>query len=103
MRQEIFNEIKIDLGVNYQNDDDVLSDMLDDAIVDALSMSNRQRNEANLLLLKSNIKKCVKSNYLLRGSEDTSSSTFLGYTGTSADVMQEMLSDIIKQNKRILL
>lgn len=102
MRKEIFEELVIDLADNFRNDDNVLGDMLDDAIVDALSLSNRPRNEANLLLLKSNIKKCVKSNYLLRGSEDTSSSSLPGYSGTSADTIGEMRNDIVRQGKRLL-
>lgn len=106
MKEKILNEIIKDLADNYRNDKDVLETLLDDVIVDALSMSNRKfkiDKEEQLTILKSNIKKAVKSIYLQRGAEDVSSSSDNGSSNTYEKVMETMQNDIIRQHKRILI
>lgn len=102
MKHKIFDEIVNDLAESYRNDDSVLYDTLSDVITDALSISNRQNNDTNLLLLKGNIKKAVKSIYLRRGAEGISSSSQPGFSDVYEEEMDIMLKDIIRQNKRLL-
>lgn len=106
MKEEILEEIIEDLADNYRKDEEVLVSLLDDVIEDALSMSNRKfklDKDNQLLILKSNIKKAVKSIYLQRGIEDVSSNSANGESNTYEKVMDTMLNDIIKQNKRLTM
>ena len=102
-REMVLNEVISDLGANYNSDDmSVLNNILEDVIADALMVSNRSETENNLNILKSNIKKATKSVYLLRGAEDVRSNSQSGLSNTYDDVMETMLKDIIRQNKRVL-
>lgn len=106
MVDKILNEIIEDLADNYREDKNVLTSLLDDVIDDALSMSNRKfksDKDNQLLILKSNIKKAVKTIYLQRGTEDTSSSSQSGMSNTYDKAMETMLNDIIRQNKRVMI
>lgn len=102
-KAELLEQITRDLAQNYKpSDATILSDILDDVIEDALYISNRTNTSNNLKLLRSNIKKAVKSIYLLRGVEEVKSDTQSGLSNTYDDVMGTMLKDIIRQNKRLL-
>ena len=106
MKTKILNEIIKDLADNYRKDGDVLNDLLDDVIVDALSMSNRKYKsdiDNQLLILKSNIKKAVKTIYLQRGAEDVSSKSESGQSNTYDSSMETMQKDILRQSKRIMI
>lgn len=106
MVDKILNEIIEDLADNYREDKNVLTSLLDDVIDDALSMSNRKfksDKDNQLLILKSNIKKAVKTIYLQRGTEDTSSNSQSGMSNTYDKAMETMLNDIIRQNKRVMI
>lgn len=106
MKEKILEEIKQDLADNYRNDEEVLKVLLEDVINDALFSSNRRFNldkDEQLKVLKSNIKKAVKTIYLRRGTEDVKSSSQSGESNNYASAIEEMASDIIKQNKRILI
>lgn len=105
METTILEEIIIDLADNYRDDEDVLRSLLEDTINDALFLSNRikkQNREMQLSILKSNIKKAVKTIYLQRGSEDSSSTSQNGISNTYSNAIDIMKKDIISQNKRIL-
>ncbi len=100
MKTTILNEIKSDLADNFKSEDEsIISNILDEVVTDALSLSNRKETNANLTLLKSNIKKATKSIYLQRGTEDVSSSSQIG---NKEKVIETMLHDIIRENKRLL-
>ena len=106
MKTKILNEIIKDLADNYRKDGEVLNNLLDDVIVDALSMSNRKYKsdiDNQLLILKSNIKKAVKTIYLQRGAEDVSSKSESGQSSTYDYAMETMQKDILRQNKRIMI
>lgn len=108
--EELCEAIERDLGVNYNSEDgNVLRDLVEDVIEDALLLSNRNRlatsdeaKEAQITILQSNIKKAVKTIYLQRGIEDVKSNSQSGLSNTYDDVMDTMLRDIVRQNKRIL-
>ncbi|MBE6156980.1 MAG: hypothetical protein E7161_04490 [Firmicutes bacterium] len=106
MKNRILNEIIRDLSDNYRDDIQVIDSLLEDVINDALFMSNRQHKkdiDTQLTLLKSNIKKAVKTIYLQRGTEDVTSNSQSGISNTYSDAMEQMQKDIIRQQKRILL
>lgn len=103
-KTELLSRIVSDLGDNfYDGDTAVLTSILEDVIEDSLSMSNRNGKdlESQLDVLSSNIKKAVKAIYLQRGVEDVKSNSMSGLSNTYEDVMEQMLKDIIRQNKRL--
>ena len=105
LKNEILNEIISDLGDNYVNEDSaVLTSIMNDVITSALYVSNRRvENESKLKILKDNIKKATKTIYLRRGTEDVTSNSSSGLNNTYDNAIETMTSDIIKQNKRILI
>lgn len=106
MKERILKEIIRDLADNYRNDIEVLDNLLDDVINDALFMSNRINKgnlDKQLIALKSNIKKAVKAIYLQRGVEGVVSDSQSGLNNNYDDVMETMKRDIIKQNKRLYI
>ena len=106
MKERILKEIIRDLADNYRNDIEVLDNLLDDVINDALFMSNRINKgnlDKQLIALKSNIKKAVKAIYLQRGVEGVVSDSQSGLNNNYDDVMETMKKDIIKQNKRLYI
>lgn len=110
-KQDLFNSIVADLGANYRKDDSrLLGALLDDVVNDALLVSNRrwlatddEKLEAQLSVLSSNIKKAVKSIYLLRGAEDVKSQSLSGISSTYENATETMAYDIIRTGKRILM
>lgn len=106
-KQELLESIKTDLDANYRNDD-VLNELFEEVLNDALFISNRislyqTKQEEQISILASNIRKCVKSIYLQRGSEDVTSQSLSGISNTYDDAVERMKSDIIKQGKRRLI
>lgn len=108
-KANLLSSIKTDLGANYQeSDSNLLGALLDEAVNDALIASNRWQFkdtalEAQLDILGSNIRKCVKSMYLLRGAEDVKSQSVSGLSSTYENAIETMTHDIIRSNKRILM
>ena len=110
-KNNLLNSIIADLGANYQDDDrEVLGALLEDVVNDALIVSNRKQYatdqktlEAQLDVLSSNIKKAVKSLYLLRGAEDVKSQSQAGLSMNYENAIETMTYDIIRTNKRVLM
>ena len=98
----MLEEIKNNLADNYQNDDDVLKSLIDEATTIALSISNRENNKKNLDLLSSYIKDYVISKYLSRGSEGLNSLSHGGTSSNFIDIREKMRNDIIKDGMRIM-
>ena len=105
------SQIIADLGANYRNDTTVLEALLDDAINDALIVSKRKQFvgandtglETQLDILASNIRKCVKSMYLVRGAEEMKSQSQSGINATYDNALETMRHDIIYGGKRVLM
>lgn len=98
----MLEEIKKDLADNFQpGDEEVLRKYIDETTTDALSISNRERNSKNITLLTSDIKKCVKSKYLLRGAEGSKSLSDSGKSTTFENPTEIMRLEIVKSGKRI--
>lgn len=110
-KQELKTAIVNDLGANYDSTDSgVVDSILDDVINDALLISNRfnkaQASEEamakHLAVLSSDIKQCVKTLYLRRGSEDVKQQSQSGLSGTFDNANQTMRDSIIRSGKRLL-
>lgn len=98
---EIFDEVKRDLGVNFNNADvQVLQTIIDKVVANALFISNRSKNDIELL--KPEIEECVKTIYLQRGTEDVSSQSQSGLSSTYKNAIETMRNDIILNGKRIV-
>lgn len=98
---EIFNEVKRDLGVNFKNTDvQVLQTIIDKVVANALFISNRSKNDIELL--KPEIEECVKTIYLQRGTEDVSSQSQSGLSSNFKNAIETMRNDIILNGKRIV-
>ena len=109
-KQNLLSSIIADLGANYREDSAVLGALLDEVVNDALIVSNRiqyakttEGLEVQLDVLSSNIRKCVKSIYLLRGAEDVKSQSVSGLSSTYENAIETMNYDIIRSNKRVLM
>lgn len=103
MEDTILDEIIKDLSDNYnQTDKEILKSILEEIIIDALSISNRKKTDENISHLKSDIKKAVKSIYLQRGKEDVKQDSESGLSNVYNDVVNELSSNIIKKGKRLI-
>ena len=97
----MLNEIINELGDNYNtNDMSVLESILDEVTANALTISNREETIDNKLLLKQEIKACVKGIYLQRGAEGLNSLSERGTSSNFNDCMDKLRNDIIKNGKR---
>ena len=90
-------KIKLDLGANYRNDDDVLKDILEGVSSIASDISNRPKNDEKLFPY---IKKAVKAEYLARGSEGMSSKTEGSMSSAFEDIIDKLRNNIIKSGLR---
>lgn len=99
----MLEEIKEDLADNFQQgDDEVLQKYIDETTLDALSISNRENTARNIRLLTSDIKKCVKAKYLLRGSEGSKSLSDSGKSTSFENPDEIMRIEIVKAGKRVI-
>ena len=98
----MLEEIKKDLADNFRSgDEDVLRQYIDETTTDALSISNRKKTTDNIRLLESDIKKCVKSKYLQRGSEGSNSLSDSGKSTSFNNPTETMRIEIVKAGKRV--
>jgi len=104
-REELKATIIADLGANYQvSDANAFTTIFNEVVDNALRFSNRRlKLETNQLsILASEIRRCTKSIYLQRGSEDVTSQTQSGLSSSFDDAMERMRQDIVKNGKRVL-
>lgn len=100
----MLEEIKAELGSNYtEATDAMIQDLLDEVTTNALFISNRENTAENIAKLSYEIKQCVKSLYLLRGSEDVTSRSESGVSSTYTNAYETMRNNIIKNGKRIFI
>jgi hypothetical protein len=92
-KSKMLKRLKDDLSVNFKTgDDSILSDFIDDYISIASNNSNRSKNDEKLYPY---VYKAVKSAYLLRGDEGSSSSTE-GSLSTSYEDIEEKLAQKVR-------
>lgn len=91
--------IQRDLGANYRNDEEELTQIFEQVYSLASSFSNQNRikeNKAFDLI----VSKAVKAIYLSRGAEGISSKTEGSITTSFNNVIDELKNDIIKLGLR---
>ena len=91
------NNIINDLGTNYKNDEEVLSEILSEVSSIASNVSNRETTDEKLFPY---IKKAVKAVYLNRGAEGVSSLSEGGISSSFEDIIEKLRNDIIKNGLR---
>ena len=99
----MLNEIIAELGDNYNTSDSaVLEQIIDDTTSNALFISNRSNTVLNVDLLKPEIKQSVISQYLRRGTEDTTSLNESGKSSSFVNYIEQLENNIIKNGKRVV-
>lgn len=88
----MLDRLKKDLSVNFKNgDDSILSDFIDDYISIASNNSNRRKDDTKLYPYVYN---AVKSAYLKRGDEGSSSSTEGSLSTSYIDIEEKLAKDV---------
>lgn len=99
----MLNEIINELGAYYNEEDNaLLNSILEETTTNALFISNMDNNESNKNLLKQEIKECVKTIYLRRGTEHNQSLNANGESATYINPYEQLRTNIIKNGKRIV-
>lgn len=93
---ENIDKIIADLGANYKDDEEVLKDILEEVISIASHISNNNNTEA----LFPYIKKAVKAEYLVRGSEGLTSRNEGSFFSSFEDIIDKLRNNIIKNGLR---
>lgn len=88
-----------DLGANYNEDKEVLSDILEEVSSIASDISNRKTDDEKLYPY---IKKATKAIYLSRGAEGMISRNAGSISTSFEDIMEKLRNDIIKSGLRRL-
>lgn len=96
---EISNTDKIiaDLGANYKDDEEILSEILEEVSSIASDISNRQKEDIKLFPY---IKQAVKAIYLSRGAEGLTSRNEGSISSSYEDIIKKLRNDIIKSGLR---
>ncbi len=97
IKEEMLEKLSMDLGANYKDDEEVLTDILEEVSSIASDISNRQVNDEKLWPY---IKKATKSIYLSRGAEGIQSISEGGVSSSFEDIIEKMRNDIVKNGVR---
>lgn len=90
-------KIVADLGANYKEDEEVLTDILEEVSSIASDISNRPENDEKLFPY---IKKATKAIYLSRGAEGLTSRNEGSISVSFEDIIDKLRNDIIKSGLR---
>jgi hypothetical protein len=102
-REELINLAKDKLGpVFVSTDEQVLKNIGDTVIDEALDCSHRAENDENLKSLKAIIVETIVIAYQNRGSEGLKSQSELGQSNSFVDWMEYLQNNIIQKGKRFL-
>jgi hypothetical protein len=91
------DKIVADLGANYKEDEEVLTDILEEVSSIASNISNRQKEDIKLFPY---IKKATKAIYLSRGAEGLTSRNEGSISTSFEDIIEKLRNDIIKSGLR---
>lgn len=94
---ENIDKIIADLGANYNNDKDVLEDILEQVSSIASNISNRTEDDKKLFPY---IKKAVKAEYLARGAEGLTNRSEGSMSSSFEDTIDKLRNNIIKSGLR---
>ena len=101
--EENLEKIKMDLDVNYRDDEKVLKDILEEVNSIALDISHRKDTEDNKKQLFPYIKKAVKAIYLTRGGEGLQSRNEGSISNSYENIIEVLRSDIVSNGLRRLM
>lgn len=91
-KTKMLTRLKSDLNVNFKDgDDSILSDFIDDYISIASNNSNRRKDDEKLYPYVYN---AVKSAYLKRGDEGSSSATEGSLSTSYIDIEEKLAKDV---------
>lgn len=91
-KTKMVTRLKSDLSVNFKDgDDSILSDFIDDYISIASNNSNRRKDDEKLYPYVYN---AVKSAYLKRGDEGSSSATEGSLSTSYIDIEEKLAKDV---------
>ena len=90
-------KIVADLGANYKEDEEVLTDILEEVSSIASDISNRPKNDEKLFPY---IKKATKAIYLSMGAEGLTSRNEGSISTSFEDIIDKLRNDIIKSGLR---
>ena len=91
------NKIIADLGANYKDDEEVLSEIFEEVSSIASNISNRPEDDVKLFPY---IKKATKAIYLSRGAEGLTSRSEGSISTSFEDIIDKLRNDIIKSGLR---
>ena len=91
------DKIIADLGANYKDDKEVLSEILEEVSSIASDISNRQKEDIKLFPY---IKKATKAIYLSRGAEGLTNRNEGSISTSFEDIIEKLRNDIIKSGLR---
>lgn len=95
-KKENIDKIIDDLGANYQNDREVLKEILEEVNSIAFDISNNKNTEK----LFPYVKKAVKAIYLCRGAEGLQNRNEGSISSSYEDILDKLRNDIIKSGLR---
>lgn len=102
-REELVRQAKVKLGPTFRlGDEQVLTNIGDIVIEEALDCSHRAETEENLKILKAIIVESIIIAYTNRGSEGLKSQSELGQSNSFVDWMEYLQTNIIQKGKRLL-
>lgn len=102
-RKELVDLAIEKLGEQYRKTDSEIIKNIGDTVIDeALSVSHRQDNEATLKDLKAIIIESIVIAYQNRGAESLKSQSELGQSNSFVDWMEYLETNIIQKGKRFL-
>lgn len=91
-KSKMISRLKADLGANFnEGDDSILSDFIEDYISIASNNSNREKNDERLYPY---VYQAVKSAYLKRGDEGSSSASEGSLSTSYLDIEEKLAKDV---------
>lgn len=102
-REELVKKAITRLGPIFkQNDEQVIKDISDTVITEALDCSHRLESPENLKVLQSVIIEAIVIAYQNRGSEGLKSQSELGQSNSFVDWIEYLQKNVVEKGKRLL-
>lgn len=98
-KREDIDKIIDDLGANYQEDKELLREILEEVSSIASNISNRKTDDKKLFPY---VKSAVKAIYLCRGAEGLQSRNEGSISSSYEDIINKLRNDIIRNGLRRL-
>lgn len=93
----MLDRIKEEFGANFQDNENVLKNIINRVTFVACDISNREKDDTRLIPY---IEEAVKAEYLARGSEGLASKSEGSMSSSFKDIIKEMRTNIISNGVR---